>query len=177
MRFNRLALLVPLLAACDGSDSVSVKPFNASASDDQIVSALDSNGRTAFCQEVKAYYESEISTAMSKKIGCYSLALAFSGGDASACNQAAQACIADESGDVTAEAGDCDPQKADGCGATVSELEACYTAMIERIKLFGTKISCSVSASEIPDFDSPPAACAPVEAKCPGLIESDTEAE
>ncbi len=172
-----LAIFTTLACGDDSGNSTPAAPFESQESDEQIASGLTPAEQTAFCDELLVYFKSEISDAQLVKVGCYFLAIAFTGDDPSMCSQTAQACIADPESLSSDSSVDCDNSKLADCSATVAELEACYTDTVTKMKSIVASVSCSMSPAQMSTFDDKPASCAPVEAKCPKLFEDDAPSE
>jgi|GEM_PF-3038996 len=161
-------------AACGddsgGGSGTPAAPFESQEADDQVASVLTPADQTAFCQELLTYYQSEISDADMVKVGCYFLAIAFTGGDAGQCRETAEACVADPESVSSDSDVDCDTTRLADCTATVAELEGCYTDIATKLKGLASSVSCSMSASQLAAVDEKPASCAVVEQKCPKLF-------
>jgi len=170
------ALLLPL-SACDdgGGSSTPAAPFEASAPDEKGIGELSTDEQLAMCTELATYFEREVPAASQKRLACYFFALAFTGGDAQACEQAAQGCIADPEMDAGTDDVSCDTARLSGCTATVAEIEACFSDMTSVTKSLASRISCRTSASDLEGLSDRPASCTAVEAKCPALFEDDAE--
>ncbi|WP_438017363.1 hypothetical protein WMF18_42475 [Sorangium sp. So ce315] len=85
------------------------------------------------------------------------------------CETAKQECIsAPEEPEEPEELGSCDALGFAGCTATVAELKACTTAIVDTV----AALTCE---STIADFLQKPAACAALEEKCPGFFEDEEE--
>lgn len=166
---------LPFAACGDDSTASPATPLQSSLSDDTQVGSLDDTQQAAFCQEVATWYGTQVSLSSAKKLACYSFALAFSGGSSQACSQAASECIASEEEFTTSPAIDCDTTRLDGCTATVGELEGCFTATVTRVREIAASISCGMSPSTLASLGTPPAACAPVQSKCPQLFDDAEE--
>lgn len=167
-----------LVAACgddNGGGTTTVTPFESTATDDEAVDSLSADEQTAFCNELKAYADANLSVTEMKKLACYSFSIAFSGGDRAACQESAQACMDDpESIDVSSDAS-CEGNQITDCSATVAELESCYTAQVQRAKSVVSSLSCSSSPESLSSLSEPPAACNTVKEKCPKLFEDSGE--
>ena len=173
-----LALLLSPFAACDDPGSTApAAPFEATAPDDKTVGELSATEQEAFCNELAAHFKSQVSDASVKKLGCYLVALAFSGGNRQACEQAAQGCISDPEMSAGTADVSCDTSRVGNCTATVAELEACYSDMTSVAKSLAGRISCSTPQSDLAALSEKPASCKTVEAKCPTLFEDDTPPE
>lgn len=172
-----LALLLPL-AACDddgGGTSTPATPFEASAPDEKGIGELSTDEQVAMCNELAAYFDAEVPPASQKKLACYFFALAFTGGDRQACEQAAQGCITDPEMDAGSDEVSCNTDRLSGCAATVAEIEACFSDMTSITKSLAGRVSCSTSASDLQALSDKPASCKTVETKCPNLFEDDAD--
>ena len=74
-----LAIFTTLACGDDSGNSTPAAPFESQESDEQIASGLTPAEQTAFCDELLVYFKSEISDAQLVKVGCYFLAIAFTG--------------------------------------------------------------------------------------------------
>ena len=131
----------------------------------------------AFCQELATFLASQISEAEMKKLGCVLLAVAFTGGNAAACNQSLQECMSSSEVTPSTEDASCDTERVQDCTATVAEMEACYEEMIGKLDSLASRASCSTSMADLQSLEQKPASCRAVEAKCPNLFEDDEPAE
>jgi len=179
IRHAPLLFLVPMLACGDdgGGSSTPAAPFESQEEDDQVAGSLTPAEQTAFCEELLAYTEREVSQADLKKLGCYFLAIAFTGGDASQCNQAAQGCISDPETSGSDDPVECDTSRLTDCTATVGELETCYTDTITVVKTLVGSLSCNSSPAQLSALENKPASCQVVQAKCPKLFEDEDDTQ
>ena len=170
-------LLFALVAACgdDGGGGTTVSAFEASTADEKTVDSLTADEQTAFCNELKAYADANLSATDMKKLACYSFSIAFSGGDTAACKESAEGCMADPDAVEVSNDASCDGSQITTCNATVGELEECYTAMVGRTKSLVSSLSCSSSPQSLSSMSEPPAACDSVKTKCPDLFDDGAE--
>lgn len=170
-----LALLFPLACGDDDGSSEPAAPFESTsvADEQKVASDLSAEELTAFCDELATYFDSQISEAALKRMSCTVFAFAFSGGDSSACNQAAQACIEDATVQPDEDQVSCNQSELADCSATIAELEACFTDATTLVKQLSGRVSCSMSAATLESLGDKPASCAAVEAKCPNLAVED----
>lgn len=172
-----LALCLPLAACGDDTKAGPATPFNASLSDETRVDQLDETQKNTLCQEAGAWYATQVSAALEKRLACYGFALAFAGGNAQACNQFANQCLASNEGLEASSEVECDLTRLEGCTATVGELETCFTETATRVRQVASALSCSSSASQLQGLDAPIAACATVKTKCPALFDEEEDGE
>jgi len=179
LRHLALAPLLALFACGDDATTSPVTPFQSALANETVVNGLDATGRTALCAEVTQWYATQVSVAQTKRLTCYSFALAFTEGSSQACNQFASECLAsEEDGDIEVTADvTCDDQRLGDCTATVGELEACFTDGATRLRQVAGAISCSSTASTLSDLDTPITSCETIKAKCPGLFDDEADAE
>ena len=96
----------------------------------------------------------------------------FSSSTQAECESIRDACIASPP-DTMDEPQDCSMAKAEqfmGCGATVGEVEGCMDAYLDTVERYLKSLTCADAG-----MVSPPAApgvCAPVQERCPELLEA-----
>ncbi len=155
--------------------------FQSPQEDETKLSELSQDDINALCDSYVEYYTSRVSDDDLKKIGCYAFSAIFTTDengnlDAATCNQAAQACLADDEGFEPDgdPAEECRMADFAGCDATIEELEACYTATVQALDSLAPRITCQTfSDPSALESLSNPAACAAIEMKCPELFEDD----
>lgn len=179
-------LLSPLMSAACGDDgggggTVTADPFQSESVEDTgtVAGELSAAERDAFCQELATYFDQQVPPATQRRITCYFLGAALSGGNREACEATAEACLDDAELEVSGTDLECDQARLDGCTATVAELQACFTDTTSVVKTIASRLSCSMSAADFQAYEDKPASCQAVEAKCPNLFvdEDDTDTE
>lgn len=155
--------------------------FQSPQEDDTKLSELSQDDINALCDSYVEYYSSRVSDAELQKIACYAVATFFTADengnlDLAACNQTAEACLADDEGFEPDgdPAEECRQTDFASCDATIEELEACYTATVQAIDNLAPRITCQTftDPNALEGLNNS-AACETLEAKCPGLFDDD----
>jgi len=164
-----IALFVSSLsvAACGGGDG-----GGSGVDGSKNLSALSDAEIVEICE----YSESLINQAHSEELSCYVTGI-FQASETEDCQTIADACIAD----IAVEEGDCSTAPDDtlpSCASevTVSEMERCLSAQASQVN--SISINCETTPAEISELSEQPlpAACAPVEEKCPELFSDEVDA-
>lgn len=136
------------------------------------------------CDSIEEYTSSRVSDDQAKRYACTTLAITatvLSDGDAAACKILLDGCLQDD-GMPPGEAPECQLAITDwsACMATVAELEACYTDIIDaQIDNFR-----SLSCDKIEEYKTAEPAepmqsesCSRADAKCPGAGSGTAQAD
>ena len=126
--------------------------------------------------EICEYSDSLINQAKSDELSCYVTGI-FQASETEDCQTIADACITD----IVPEDSDCSTAPDDAlpaCAAevTVSEMETCISAQASQFN--SISIDCDTTPAELSELSEQPlpAACAPVEEKCPELFDDEVDA-
>lgn len=164
MKF-RLCLMIAGLAlgACGDSGRIDLGVPRSKVLSD----VTDEEART-ICESVNP---EDIEISLSREQECTVGAVFFSSTPAD-CEAARDACLAMPPDDRMPEPQDCSTADAEGwsgCGATVGEVEDCMNAMLDRTESYLKGLTCADAGSTTgPGI---PSVCAPVQERCPELLE------
>ena len=199
-RMSLMTLSLPfLLAACGSDDDEDAGGGGGPAAPADFEQASGVSGSTgistlspeqaeSLCDAFKAYFDSQISVAERKKVGCtvaglFAASFGAMGGtpnpaDCRAAYDECQAAPAEEESTVECTVADVP----EDCPATLDEFEACAQATAQAFKALAASLSDGCSAVANPTAleavfggQTEPAACKSLYEKCPSLQDDDDE--
>ena len=151
--------------------------FNSAFPEATEMSSMTDAERTTLCGELQAHVETVIDLSEMNRAGC-TLSAIFSvsmgAAQGKTCEELVTTCLAESGEDGGGDP--CEGMIDATCEATVGEVQACADARLMQIKPL-LAITCASTMDEVEAIsggaEQLPEACAPMQAKCPELFESE----